>query len=110
MGPGRSRCVRRPREAVGLGQEHTETGLATIWAIIILAENNNHTFRYRAGFLTRTPNLALNKNSCGCAKKEMLTLRFDSPRLFEYISLEKRNHPVCLRARNSTSPKPFSSS
>jgi hypothetical protein len=66
MGPGRSRCVRRPRGAGGLGQEHTGTGLATIWAIIILAENNNHTFRYRA--LNILPNwqykrISLNRQS-----------------------------------------------
>jgi hypothetical protein len=29
MSPGRSLCVRRPREVGGLGQEHTGTGQAT---------------------------------------------------------------------------------
>ena len=37
MGTGQSLCVRRPRRAGGFGQEHTRTGLATNWEIIILA-------------------------------------------------------------------------
>jgi len=48
MGPGQSLCVRRPRGAGGFGQEHTGTGLATNWAIILLALNNNPTFCRRA--------------------------------------------------------------
>jgi hypothetical protein len=37
MGPGQSLDVRRHRGAGGFSQEHTRTGLATNWEIIILA-------------------------------------------------------------------------